>query len=124
MFPVPPSSYLNYTLDFLFYMSERLLPEKQVRYTDLLQYIDHCRKKGNTTRLINRKLTAVRKYYRYLQREGRIRKNPAAGLQLREARAGIPTGMLTMEQLVQLHEQYQIVDLRSSRNKVIIGLLI
>ena len=86
-------------------MSERLLPEKQVRYTDLLQYIDHCRKKGNTTRLINRKLTAVHKYYRYLQREGRIRKNPAAGLQLREARAGFPTGMLTMEQLVQLHEQ-------------------
>lgn len=116
--------YLNYTSDFLFYLSEKLLLEKQVRYTDLLQYIDYCRKEGDTTRLVNRKLAAVRKYFRYLQREGRIRKNPAAGLQLREARAGIPTGMLTMEQLVPLYDQYQVVDLKSARNKVIIGLLI
>ena len=117
-------SYLNYTSDFLFYLSEKLLPELQVRYTDLLQYIDHCRKKGDTPRLVNRKLAAARKYFGYLQHKKRIRKNPAAGLHLREARAGIPTGMLTMEQLVQLYDQYQVVDLRSARNKVIIGLLI
>jgi len=66
----------------------------------------------------------VRKYYRYLQREGRIKKNPAAGLHLRTRRVGIPTGMLTMKQLEDLYDKYQVVDLRSKRNKVILSILI
>ena len=118
------AGFINYTSDFFFYLSERFLPEKEVRYADLLQYIDHCRRQGNTPRLINRKLAAVRKYYSYLQQQGKIRKNPAAGLQLRAARGGIPTGMITMQQLEDLFGKYQVVDLRSKRNKVILSVLI
>lgn len=118
------AAFINYTSDFFFYLSQRLLAEKNVRYTDLLQYIDHCRKQGNASRMINRKLASVRKYYRYLQQQGRIRKNPAAGLQIRTGRAGIPTDMLTMKQLSELYDKYQVVDLRSKRNKVILSVLI
>ena len=118
------TAFINYTSDFFFYLSGHFIAEKDVQYTDLLKYIDHCRKQGNTPRMINRKLAAVRKYYRYLQREGRIKKNPAAGLHLRTRRVGIPTGMLTMKQLEDLYDKYQVVDLRSKRNKVILSILI
>lgn len=84
------AGFINYTSDFFFYLSERFLNENQVQYADLLQYINHCRRQGNTPRMINRKLAAVRKYYSYLQQQGKIRKNPAAGLQLRAARGGYP----------------------------------
>ena len=95
-----------------------------VQYNDLLTYIDHCRNNGESTRLINRKLSAIRKYYEYLQTTGKTVKNPADGLYLKGQKTGIPKNLLESEELKQLYDDYHVYDLRTARNKVIIGLLI
>ena len=58
----------NYTAYFLNWQKRQKPGE--VSYNDLLFYIDDCREQGDSTKLINRKLAAIRKYYDYLQSKG------------------------------------------------------
>jgi integrase/recombinase XerD len=90
----------------------------------LLIYIDYCSLQNDSTRLINRKLAAIRKYYEYLQHKGSAIKNPASGLFLKGAKKGLPNNLLDKEELQQLYANYQVYDLRTARNKVILSLII
>ncbi len=125
-YPSPSSvkAFINYLSDFLFYLREISLPEQRVRRTDMLGFISRCKSSGDSSKLINRKVAVVRKYYSYLQKRGRVEKNPADGLHLRTRRQKIPTGMLADQELRQLYDSYQVTDLRTSRNKVILSLLV
>jgi integrase/recombinase XerD len=114
--------FINYTAYF-FNWKEKVRLD-QVDYNDLLTFIDQCRSGGDSTRLINRKLGAIRKYYEYLQHTDKTIKNPASGLYLKGKRKGIPVNLLEKEELTDLYESYQVYDLRTARNKVILSLLI
>ena len=116
--------YLNYTAYFLEWMNWQQLTENQIHYSDLLSYISYCREANKSTRLINRKLSAIRKYYEYLQFTGATIKNPASGFYLKSKRKNIPHNLLDKESLQQLYENYHAYDLRTARNKIIISLLI
>lgn len=124
--PSPSSvkAFINYLSDFLFYLREISLPEQRVRRTDMLGFISRCKSTGDSSKLINRKVAVVRKYYSYLQKRGRVEKNPADGLYLRTRRQKIPTGMLADQELRQLYDSYQVTDLRTARNRVILSLLV
>lgn len=117
-------AYVNYTSDFLFYLRETFLSEEKVKRTDIHSYIVKCKSSGDSPKLINRKVAAVRKYYNYLQKRGRINSNPADGLYLRTRKKSIPTGMLTEAELKLLYESYQVTDQRTARNKVILSLMV
>lgn len=117
-------AYINYTSDFLFYLRENFLSEEKVKRTDIHSYIAKCKSSGDSPKLINRKVAAVRKYYSYLQKRGVISGNPADGLYLRTRKKSIPTGMLTGAELKLLYESYQVTDQRTARNKVILSLMI
>lgn len=112
----------NYTAYFLSWKDKQGLV--LVQYSDVLTYIDHCRTDGDSTKLINRKLSAIRKYYEYLQLADKTIKNPASGLYLKGKKRGIPKDLLEKEELKQLYESYQVFDMRTARNKVILSLLI
>jgi len=112
----------NYTAYFFNWKEKNGLG--QISYNDLLVYIDFCREQDNSTKLINRKLLAVRKYYEHLQSKGEATKNPASGLYLKGKRIRVPNNLLDKKELQQLYENYQAVDLRTARNKIIISLLI
>jgi integrase/recombinase XerD len=116
--------YLNYTACFLQWMKEKNQTENQIEYPELLQYINHCKDKNDSTRLINRKLASIRKYYEYLELEGKGTRNPASGLFLKGKKSGIPNNLLTKEELQQTYESYITYDLRTARNKAIISLII
>jgi len=117
-------AHINYTSDFLFYLRENFLSEEKVKRTDIHCYIAKCKASGDSPELINRKVAAVRKYYSYLQKRGIINNNPADGLYLRTRKKSIPTGMLIEAELKLLYESYQVTDLRTARNKVILSLMI
>jgi integrase/recombinase XerD len=51
-------------------------------------------------------------------------KNPGTGLFIRDKQHTVPFNLLTPEELMAIYENYQVTDLRSQRNKVIIGFLI
>lgn len=117
-------AYINYTCDFLFYLRVNFLSEEKVKRTDIHCYIAKCKTSGDSPKLINRKVAAVRRYYSYLQKRGRVSNNPADGLYLRTRKKSIPTGMLTEAELNLLYESYHVTALRTARNKVILSLLV
>ena len=95
-----------------------------IEYSDLLSFIAWCQREGDHPKLINRRLSAIRKYYSYLQGTDKTIKNPATGLYLKSKRRGIPKDLLDKADMNKLYENYQVYDLRTSRNKVILSLLI
>lgn len=71
------SAYRRDLVDFFgFLMTHHLKPEKAQR-SDLQSYLDLLAKNNLSVRTQNRRLSAIREFYRYLYSEGRIKKNPA-----------------------------------------------
>jgi integrase/recombinase XerD len=114
----------NYTASFLAWTKQQQTQIPEVTYNELLTYIDHCTTRGDSKLLINRKLSAIRKYYDYLLYKGKALKNPATGLFIKNKQHTLPSNLLTIEELTAIYDNYQVTDLRSQRNKVIIGLLV
>lgn len=116
--------YGNYVGYFLAWAERDNLPAKEVRYQDLLSYIHHLQDSGGSARQINMMLVAVRHYYTMLARKKQVKKNPASGLILRGVVQTVPSDLLTRDELDQLYEHYPVVNLRSTRNRIIVGLLV
>ncbi|MBF0593669.1 MAG: tyrosine recombinase XerC [Candidatus Omnitrophica bacterium] len=70
---------LNYQLDlenfFAFLGTDQI---KGIEYPTLRRYLAELRARNLRPRSVSRKLSALRSFFRYLQREGLIEKNPAA----------------------------------------------
>ena len=88
----------NYTASFLAWAGQEQTQVTEVSYNDLLTYIDYCTIEGDSKALINRKLSAIRKYYDYLQYLGKAIKNPASGLFIRDKRQTVPSNLLSIEE--------------------------
>jgi integrase/recombinase XerD len=116
--------YTNYTAGYLAWLKQQQIGETEATYNELLTFVDHCTTKGDSKLLINRKLSAVRKYYEYLLYKGKATRNPATGLFIKNKQHTVPSNLLTIEELTAIYDNYQITDLRSQRNKVIIGFLV
>jgi integrase/recombinase XerD len=115
--------YSNYAGCFLEWLESEGITATKASYPDLMEFIKHYQKKDSTG-LLNRKLGAIRKYYKWLQFEGAIEKNPASGIYLKGRKRNVPHDLLDRETLDQLNENYHVTDERTQRNKVILGLLI
>lgn len=115
---------LNYTGCFLKWSeNENLIPE-DTRYNDLLNFIDYCKTKGDSKKLINRKLQSIRNFYEHLKQQDPNIKNPAINLHIKGIRHKIPANILDIKELEKLYNNYKTNTLRQKRNKVILGLLI
>jgi integrase/recombinase XerD len=122
------STYASY---FLAWLSGESLTLTQITYTEILDFADHLQKDNppdgrarKNINLVNRVMLAVRYYFTWLQNEGQISYNPAAGISLKGAIRTVPHDLLSKEELEQLYEVYLIKDERTHRNKVILGLLV
>ena len=97
---------------------------EQIQYTNLLNYVQHLKRKGETTILINSKLLAIRHYFDYENESGNIflniitGHNPAQNLQLKGTTKKILHDYLKKEELENLYENYQ------GKGKAMLGLLI
>jgi len=120
--PATIKTFINYISAFLFYLRERYLSETRVKRTDMYDYINRCKTAGDSPKLINRKVAAVRKYYSYLQKRGRVERTGRWAVLKNQVRR-IPMGMMSQPELQKLYENYQVTDLRTARNKVILSLL-
>jgi integrase/recombinase XerD len=114
----------KYASYFLAWTAETSLALEQVTYTEILDFADRLKQDGKGINLINRIMLAVRYYLTWLQNEGQINYNPAAGISLKGAIRMVPHDLLSKEELEALYEAYEIKDERTHRNKVIIGLLV
>jgi integrase/recombinase XerC len=58
---------------------------------DLRHFLVHLREGGVSPRSLARKLSALRRFYKYLRQKGRIKDNPAAALRTPRFTPGLPT---------------------------------
>lgn len=115
---------LNYTGYFLSWMESEALTEPGTTYNDLMVFIDCCRIENKSKKHINTMLRSVRNYYDYLKSIGEATINPATNLYLKGIRHKLPHDILSSEYLTQLYQSYPVIDNRSKRNKIILGMLV
>jgi len=114
----------NYAGLYFIWLESEHLKVGDVRYNDLLSFVDHCRDSGKSTKHVNTILLAIRNYYEWLKETGKATTNPASNLYLRCIRKKVPSGILSYETLEKLYAEYPSTDLRTARNRVILGLII
>jgi len=114
----------NYTGCYLLWVESERLEIEEVRYNDMLNFIDKCRLEGQSKQLVNNKLRSIRNFYQYQKEMDPKVHNPALNLIIRGEYHKLPSGNLNYGELEKLHENYTAKTLRDKRNKVMLGLLI
>jgi len=115
------SNYVGYFLKWL--ESEQLEPTA-TKYTDMLNFMDHCHLKSLSRKQINTILLSVRNFYDYLKLKQPELHNPAANLMVKGTIKKLPLNSIKYSELEQLYEQYPNKTNRDIRNKAMLGLLI
>lgn len=107
----------NYAGVFLEWLDGREVENVDYKmFTDFIFQL----KETKSTKLTKRIILAVRHYYNSLV----IDKNPAAGIHIRSKRNHILNQIASYKNLLDLYQNYQTLDDRTKRNKVILGVLI
>ncbi|GAA4092591.1 tyrosine-type recombinase/integrase [Mucilaginibacter panaciglaebae] len=114
----------NYASYFSAWLAETSYALEQITYTEILDYADQLKNEGKGVNLINRMMLALRYYFDYLQFKNQVSYNPATGINLKGAIRTVPNNLLSKDELEALYNAYQIIDPRTHRNKVILGLLV
>jgi integrase/recombinase XerD len=114
----------NYAGYYLNWCETEHLGATEVRYNDLLNFIDYLRVEGKTGHHINSMLRAIRNYHEYLKMSNPNIINPAKNLNLKGKRQKVVSGVIPIEELEKLYQEYQTSTNRTKRNKIMIGLLI
>jgi len=100
-------------------MENEIIPQKAT-YNEVLDFINHCKNKGNKARTINLKGVILRYYFDYHKRA----KNPALELRLKGVDRLLPKSPLSKEELDNLYHNFSDYDLIRKRDKVILGMVI
>ncbi|MEI8011303.1 MAG: tyrosine recombinase XerC [Candidatus Omnitrophota bacterium] len=106
---------LNYRLDleefFVFLGHDNV---KAVDYPVLRRFLAHLRAKDLRPRSVARKLSSLRSFFKYLQREGLVEKNPAALLQTPKLDKALPHFMTEQDavRLMDAPSENKMSDLR------------
>ncbi len=120
--------HVNYAGLLLEWMDQEGLQADQVRYNDLLVFIDQLKEKKFTTNHINRVLLAIRYYYHHLNGNGDGTgyqvTNPAANLHVKGGTRRMVHDVVSFTDLERIFTNYRTKDHRDKRNKVILGVLI
>lgn len=114
----------NYAGYFISWFESENLQPADIRYNDLLPFIDYCVICGDSKKLINNKLRSIRNYFEYLKTENETITNPAANLHLKGEPRKIISGIVEFTELETLYQSIKSETLREKRNKAILGLLI
>jgi len=115
---------MNYAGYFLKWLESENLQQTRATYSDMLVFIDYCKEKGKSSKLINSNLRVIRNYYEYLKTKDVFLINPAVNLHLKGIRKRLPHDILSYETLETAYNDYEPYDLRTKRNKIILGLLV
>jgi integrase/recombinase XerD len=115
------SNYAGFYLNWI--ESERLQTEN-TRYNDLLNFIDYCYQEDKTKGHINTILRSIRDYYEFLKLSNPGIINPARNLHIKGIRQKVISGVMPIEELEKLYQEYPANTNRTKRNKIILGLLV
>jgi integrase/recombinase XerD len=115
---------LNYTGYFLKWLDKERLQEAETTYNDLMEFINWCKLESKSKRHINTIIRSVRNYYDYLKTNQAEIINPAANLHLKGIRHKLPHDILSAETMEEIYNAYPVIDNRTQRNKIMLGMFI
>ena len=117
------SSYIRDMEAFLSYlMDNKIKNVLNVKRITIDAYIEKLRDMGRANSTISRTAAALRKFYRFMQMNDRIKENPALGIELPPVKKKIPEALTTRE-IVKLLNQPKPTDLKGMRDKAMLELL-
>ncbi len=120
--PITVKDYQKGAEEFLKWVTDHHYAVENMRYSDLLYFIKHSQQEGNA--YIRHRLIIIRHYFNFLMSEGKLKSNPAQGLYIRGSAKRLPHDLVDYNVLREVYDSYLVTDLRSKRDKVILGLLI
>lgn len=117
------SSYIRDMEAFLSYLKDNKIKNVlNVKRITIDAYIEKLRDMGRANSTISRTAAALRKFYRFMQMNDRIKENPALGIELPPVKKKIPEALTTRE-IVKLLNQPKPTDLKGMRDKAMLELL-
>lgn len=114
-----PYTLLNYRLDlteFFDFIEEK--PIDKIEYSDFRRYLAQLRTRQFKPRSLARKLSSIRSFFRFLQREGLIKENPAVLLVTPKLDKTLPK-FLSEEEMTKLIEAPRLDKNAGQRDKAI-----
>lgn len=115
---------LNYAGIFLQFIENENLTTNEIRYADMLAFIDGQTSENKSKQLINSILLSVRNYFEYLKIQNPKLINPAKDLKIKGIRKKIPRNILEFSFLEKIYNDFKTKNYRSKRNKIIFGLFV
>lgn len=112
--------YKNYAGIYLSWIKKQKFDQDKVLYKDIISFIQYLKYNDYASSFINRVLLSIRHYY---EMSG-LEINPANGINLRGAKFRITVGFIHINELIQLYENYNVVDDKTLRNRVMLGVMI
>lgn len=109
----------NTVLDF-----ENWNTKKVADYQDLMEYINYCKAKGNTTHTIRLKIKSLDHYFEFLIKHKKATDNPAKLLKMQGGTKKIPHNLLSSEELEEIYTLQAVRGLANKRNKILLSLVI
>ena len=122
--PATIKTYHRYLNDFVAWLAKENIEAALFTYNELLDYIRYLQYKGKSKNAIHNQVGVVRHYCNYLISENKRSDNPAAGVFIKGRIRKLPSGLLSMEDLELLYQQYSLQLHVEEYKKIMLGLLI
>jgi site-specific recombinase XerD len=116
--------YSIYSKKFLNWLADEELKAEEFTYTDLLEFMRHCKQKGVTKHATQNILGIIRHYCNYLIVEQKRTDNPAAGVFIKGLVRKLPTNLLSMVEMEELYKQYCLQLHVDASKKIMFGLMV
>ncbi|HLR00182.1 MAG TPA: tyrosine-type recombinase/integrase [Sphingobacterium sp.] len=117
------TAYANDLSMYYTFLQEIELEDKEVKYREARFFLSSLREKGRSVTSINRMTSSLRSFYRFLQREGFVEKNPFAQIKALKEPKKLPV-IIEKEKMVALLDHFSDkTDFASKRNYVVLELL-
>ncbi len=116
---------LNYRLDlegFLGFLKGMALSLEKVDYLSLRQYLSELKSKEYQPRSLARKLSSLRSFFKFLQREGLLESNPASALRTPKLDRKLPQ-FLSEGEMASLMESPPLDQISGRRDRAILEVL-
>jgi integrase/recombinase XerD len=117
-------TYNRYLNEFIEWLTKENLDAALLTYNDLLDYIRHLQHKEKSKGSVTMQVCVVRHYLNHLISENKRSDNPAAGVFIKGRIRKLPAGLLSMEDLELLYNQYYLQLHVEEYKKIMLGLLI
>ena len=121
--PSTVKSYTDMVKHFKTWTQNENIPVKDIRYADLLAYINVLIEKGDQNKTVNIKLRAITLYYNRLKTTGEIKTNPAETLRMRNITRKLPHDLLNKKTTEKIYKEYPEKTIYDKRDKLILSLI-